>query len=68
MNHHVGPVGILWVIQKTANVVNKQWVKQISDFLLVSKIKGSLVWDPELISLVIKRRVDFKLTIHPSNA
>lgn len=68
VNDHVGPVGILWVVQKTTNVVNKQWVEQVSDLLLIGKIKGSLVWDPELISISRKMKNRCKLTIRPLNA
>jgi hypothetical protein len=68
VNDHVGPVGILWVVQKTTNVVNKQWIQQVSDFLLVSEIKGSLVWDPELISISQKTKNILKLTKHLSSA
>jgi hypothetical protein len=52
VDDHVGPVGILWVVQKTTNVVNKQWVEQVRNFLFVGEIEGSFVRNPELISLL----------------
>lgn len=56
VNDHVGPVGILGVVQKTTNVVNKQWVEQVSDLLLVGEVKRSFVWDPYTLQM---HRADF---------
>jgi hypothetical protein len=41
-----GAVLVGWVIEKSANVVDKQRIKQLGDFLLVSEIERSVKRNP----------------------
>lgn len=46
LNHHVRLGGIGRVIQEFSDIVHKQRIQQIGDFLLVGKLQGTLKWDP----------------------
>lgn len=45
-DHSVCPGCIFRVVQQATNVVYKQWIEEISNFLLVGKIKCTLEWNP----------------------
>jgi len=45
------------MVQKSTNVVNKQWVEQLGDLLLVGKIQSALKRDPNIQSALPARTI-----------
>lgn len=47
-HHRIGSVGVRGVIEQSTNVMNKQRIQKLGDFLLVCKVQCAVKWYPEV--------------------
>lgn len=50
-HHCISPTGVGRMVQKSPNVVYKQWVEQFRDFLLVGEVESPLEWNPNPLEM-----------------